>query len=127
MIRKTRPRIIVQKQPDHRGPAQAGLRAADRQRHRQAAADQHDGVDRAQREVQLVAALGPRLRVPDAIQHVGQEEAAEEHDLGDQEQPHAERGSLVLLPQRVEVMLERRMVVRVRPVIAVGGDCLSQL
>jgi hypothetical protein len=33
----------------------------------------------------------------------------------------------MLLAQRVEVMLERRMVVRVRPVIAVGSDCLSQL
>ena len=36
-----------------------------------------------------------------------------------EEHPHAERGRFVLLLQRVEVMLEAGMMVRVRPVIAV--------
>ena len=48
-----------------------------------------------------------------AINHVGHEQAAEEHDLGDEEYPHAERGRLVLLLHRLEVMLLRR-VMRVR-------------
>ena len=76
----------------------------------------------AEREVQLVAAFGPRLRIPDAVEHVGQEQAAEEHDFGDEEQPHAERGGFVLLPQRIEVVLQVRMVMGVRAVIAMGGE-----
>ena len=41
---------------------------------------------------------------------VGEEQAAEEKHLGDEEQPHPERRRFVLLLQRVEVMLEIGMM-----------------
>ena len=51
-------------------------------------------------------ASGARRPVDD----VGHEQPAEEHDFGDQEDPHAERRRLVLLLHVVEVMLQLRMV-----------------
>src|SRR5205085_9471325 len=42
---------------------------------------------------------------------VGREQPAEEHDLGDEEDPHAERARLALLLHVIEVMLERRRCV----------------
>ena len=94
-----------QNQPDDRLLPKARLRPSNRKRHRQAAPNEHDGVDSAEREVQLVAAFGPRFRVPHAVEHVGEEQASEEQHLGDQKQPHPERGCLMLLIQRVEVVL----------------------
>ena len=64
--------------------------------------------------------------IPDAVEHVGQEQTAEEEHLGDEEQPHPERRGLVLLLQRDEMVLEiRMMTVRVR---VAGNRCrVSQL
>ncbi len=109
-----------QNQPDDGRALSSGLRRAHRQRHGQAAADQDDSIDGAERQIQLIAALGPRLWIPDAIEHVGEEQPAEEQHLGDEEDPHPERGRLMLLLQRVEVMLEIRMVVCVHRVSAVA-------
>ena len=50
------------------------------------------------------------VRIPDAVQHVGDEQAAEEHHFRDEKEPHPERGGLVLLLQRLELVLERRMM-----------------
>jgi hypothetical protein len=84
----------------------------------------------AQLDVQLGAALGPCRRIPDPVQHVGRQEAAEEHDLLDDEDPHAERGRFLLLLQRLEVMLEVRMMRGVPVAVAVGlgvrGKCVRQ-
>ena len=52
--------------------------------------------------VVLASREGFGVHVP--VDHVGGEQAAEEHDLGDQEQPHPERGGLLLLLHRVELM-----------------------
>ena len=119
---------MVEQQPADRRLLRAGLRRPHRQRHRQAAADQDDGVDAAEQDVELEAAFGPRLRIPHAIEQVGHEQAAEEHDLGDEEDPHAERGRFVLLLQRLEVVLQRRMMrVHVPVRIGVRGDPVRQL
>jgi hypothetical protein len=108
----------------------AGLCRAHRERHRQAAADQHDGVQAAQLDVELGAALGPCRRIPDPVQHVGRQEAAEEHDLLDDEDPHAKRGCFLLLLQRLEVMLEVGIVRDVPVAVAMGlgmrDECVRQ-
>jgi hypothetical protein len=107
-----------QEQPTNSRPLRPGLGGANRQRHRQAAADEYDGVEAAQVDVELLAPFGPRGRIPDAIERVGEQQATEEHDLGDEEQPHPERRCLVLLIQILEMMLERRVMM----VVAVRGD-----
>ena len=78
-----------EKNPDDCRPLFAGLRGTNRERHRQAAADEHGGVERAEDDVQLAAGLGPCHRVPDAVERVGEEQSAEEQHFGDEEQPHA--------------------------------------
>ena len=50
-----------------------------------------------------------------AVHQVGHEQAAEEHDFGDEEHPHPEGRGLELLVHVIEVMLELR-VMRVRRV-----------
>ena len=65
--------------------------------------------------------------IPDAIEHIGEKQPAEEQHFRDEEQPHAERGRFVLLLQRVEVVLEIA-VMGVRAVgIGVRGKCVRQL
>ena len=63
----------------------------DRQRHRQAAGQQHDGVDAADQRVQLAAGRLEGLRVAEAVDGVAGEQGAEEQHLGGQEHPHAQR------------------------------------
>ena len=117
-----------QQNPDDCRPLLAGLRGANGERHRQTAADEHGGVERAEHDVELAAGFGPRHRIPDAVQHVGEEEPAEEQHFGDEEQPHPQRGRLVLLLQRVEVVLEIVVMGSVRAVrTGVRGDCVRQL
>ncbi len=54
------------------------------------------------------------------VEQVGHEQAAEEHDFGDQEHPHAERRRLGLLRHVIEVVLQFR-VMRVRvPVVRIA-------
>ena len=83
------------------------LRGAHRQRHGQAAANQHRGVDGADGDVQHVASRLETGQVEVAIDGVAGEEPAEEHDLGGQENPHAEAGGLVLLLQVLELVRQR--------------------
>ena len=110
---KGQPERDRQQQPSHGRLLLTGLRGPHPERHRQAAADQDDRVETAEHDVELETAFRPGLRVPHAIQQIRHQQAAEEHHLGDKEDPHAERGRLVLLIQRLKVMLERR-VMRVR-------------
>ena len=79
-------------------------------RHRQAAADEHRGVDGPQREVEVAAGLYERVEVQVAVDRVREEQAAEEHHLVREEDPHAERGRLLLRGQALEVMDEVRVV-----------------
>ena len=72
------------------------LRCPHAHRHRQGAEDQHDGVEAAPEQAQAPAGFGERVEIPDAVNHVGDEQAAEEQDFGEQEHPHAEDGRLDL-------------------------------
>ena len=119
--RKTDPKRIVRIRLTIWPFARSDLRRSHRQRHRQRAADQHAGVERAERDVQVVAAEDPRLRVQHPVEDVDHEHATEEHDLGDEEHPHAERGRLELLLHAVEVVLQIRVV----RVLAVRACCRS--
>ncbi len=94
----------------------ARLRRVNRQRHRQAAADQHRGVDGAEFHVEQAAADFERGQVQRAINDVSGEQPAEEHDFGDQENPHAQAAGFALLLHVLELMFEpRRMRARARP------------
>ena len=74
----------------------------DRHCHRQAAGQQDAGVDRAEPVVGLLAAHREGIRVDVPQDRVGQEQAAEEQQFGDQKHPHPERRRLALLVGVVE-------------------------
>ena len=88
----------------------AQLRGAYRQHHGEAAADQHAGVDRADGDVHEMAGGREGVRVHISIDGVASEHAAEEHDFGHQEDPHAQRGGFQLLRAVVEMMPQVRLV-----------------
>ena len=67
-------------------------------------------LTRAPELVEVRAGVLERRRVGPAVDQVGHEQAAEEHDLGDQEHPHAERRRLGLLLHVVEMVLQLRVV-----------------
>ena len=62
---------------------------------------------RAQEQVELVAGGGEGRLVLRAVDRVGQKQAAEEHDLGGQKEPHAQFVGFVLLLQIVELVRQR--------------------
>ena len=109
-----------EEQPGDRRPPPAEGGGVHAHGHGQAAADEHRGVDGAQREVQVAAGLHERVEVQVAVDRVGEEQAAEEHHLRHEEHPHAEGGGLFLRGEALEVMDEVRvMAVRV-PSVRVG-------
>src|SRR6266542_4227674 len=57
-------------------------RSADRQRDRAAAHDEHNGVDRAECQIQKSAAFGKPDRINSAVDGIRGEQAAEQHELG---------------------------------------------
>src|SRR5450755_4113113 len=80
-----------QKQKNYKKFASAHLRGANPKRHRQATADEDGCIDRAQPEIDTTAAKSELVVIPVAIDQVRAEHAAEEHNFGAKEQPHAER------------------------------------
>ena len=72
MPRKTEPRRMVAAEEEHLPAAAADLRGVHGERHRQAAGDQHGRVDRAERDVELVARVAERPGVERAIDGVGE-------------------------------------------------------
>ncbi len=68
-----------------------------RKRHREAAGEQHRGIDPADRLVEMLARFPHRVRVEPAVDGDAEEQAAEQHDLGREECPHAEECRLPLL------------------------------
>ena len=88
------------------------LRGADGQGHRQAAAEQDDGVDAPQPEVEVPAGQRERVRRECPVDRVGRDQAAEEHHLGGQEHPHPEGRRVLLLLQVVELGREDRLASR---------------
>ena len=83
------------------------LCAANRQGHRQTAADQHGGVDAPEHHIELGAAEDERLRIGGAVGGVAREQTAEQHHLGQQEGPQPERGGLALLLSVLKLMRQR--------------------
>jgi hypothetical protein len=72
------------------------LRGPDGENHGQAAADEDGGVGGAESAL-MEAGGGEISEVPAAVDQVGAEQAAEEHDFGGEEDPHAEAGGIALL------------------------------
>ena len=92
-------------------------------RHREAAGNQHDGVDRPERGAEVVVGVLEDVGVVVAVDRVGAEQPAEHQDFGPEEHPHAELARAELLLGRVEVVGEvRRSVVgTVAVVVGVVG------
>ena len=72
--------------------------------HGEAGSDEDGGVRGAPEDIELVRCLDERRIVPVAVDEVGGKEAAEEHDFGEQEEPHGEVGGVTLLRVGFEVM-----------------------
>jgi len=84
--------------------------------HHSEAADQQDGrVDGADGHVQTRAGRRERVRICPAIHRVSSEHTAEEHDLGDEEDPHPQRRGVFLLGFGVELYLKRASQLRPPP------------
>jgi hypothetical protein len=79
------------------------------QRHRKAAQDQDNCIDRSQSQIEVVAGGGKVGRKLRSIERVGKKHPAKEHEFGDEKNPHAESASLALLLHVLEVVLERRV------------------
>ena len=92
---------------DDRIPATALTRRRDRQRHRQAAGQQHGGVDPAEALVEMRAGFTHRLRIEHPVDGDGEEQAAEQHQLGGEKRPHAEERGFPLLLGRRELFGDR--------------------
>ena len=91
------------------------MRGAHRQHHGQAAAQQHDRIGRADdTRSGCVLASAKTLGYDDAVDGVRQEHAAEEHDLGDEEDPHPQRGGVLLLRGGIELLAQRERFRRER-------------
>src|ERR1700751_617007 len=82
------------------------LRAANGHRNGQAGTDQNRRVDGSEPEIDAGAGSREISEVPVAIHEIGAEHAAEEHDFGDQDQPHAKARGVFLLLSSGEVMQE---------------------
>src|ERR1700722_11126033 len=93
--------------------AARGLRGPNGEHYGQAAADEHGSVGGAERSVDGFAGGAEVAEVPETINQVGAEHAAEEHDFGSEENPHAQAGCIALLALGGEVMPELRAVWRV--------------
>src|SRR6266404_2542072 len=72
-------------------------RRANRERHREAAGQQHGRVDRSEYQVRVAAGCCEGLRETQAGHEIAEEEHAEEQRLGGEKHPHAEIASLALL------------------------------
>ena len=77
-------------------------------RHEEAGGDEHDRVDAAEPDAELVAAGYERRIVPVAVEQIGEEQSTEEHDFGEQEKPHAEARGLALLLLGLEMVAQVR-------------------
>ena len=62
----------------------------------------------------LVLATANTFGIRRAVNRIGQEHAAEEHDLGDEEDPHPERRGVLLLLGGVELFPQRERLARER-------------
>ena len=94
---KYQPKENRRQQQLHLKRAPTQLRRADRHCHRQTAANQHGGVQRAHDKIKAPAGCGKLGEIPPAVNQVRAKHSAEEHDFGAQEPPHAQRSRVALL------------------------------
>ena len=95
---------VGQHQHQHQQLALAHLSRPHANRHAETRGNEDDRVGRPERDAELVRSRHERVVVPVAVQQVREEHAAEEHDFGQEEQPHAEASRLALLFLRLEMM-----------------------
>src|SRR5207244_4684589 len=88
------------------------LSAIDRQRHRQAARNENECVGCAQCHFTESATLREGGWILRSIHGVAGKQPPKEHDFGDEEDPHAERGGIMLLCEVFELVRERRRCLR---------------
>src|SRR5580700_11775573 len=88
----------------------AGLRCFLRQNNRHRADDKDSGIRGSEPDVELLTSRGEGVEIGEPVDQVGAEHATEEHDFGDQEQPHAKRGGVLLLLLIRELMNQRWIV-----------------
>ncbi len=118
--RKPQPSTMVIDAPAHQRFAHPGLGCVDAHGHGEAGNNQQCRVQRSRPNMQGMAASHERRVIPVAIDEVGAEHAAEEHDLRQQEQPHAKGGGFPLLLHALEMVAQKRRV-RVFHVARLGG------
>src|SRR5271157_1630214 len=85
----------------------AALGGPDGHGHGKAAGKQDHGVEATQLNTEGVAAHRESVEVGVAVDGVRQHDAAKEHDFRHQEDPHSERGSILLLLQGIELSVQR--------------------
>ena len=61
-------------------------------------------------DIHVLTGAGEGIEVHGPVHGISREQAAEEHDFGDQESPHAQQGGFLLLLRRFEVMQQFRPV-----------------
>src|ERR1700728_450189 len=91
-------------------PATSRLRSPNRKNNRQTTADEDSGVCGAKRSIDRLAGGAEISEIPPAINQIGAEQTAEEHDFSAQENPHSETGGIALLLRIGEVMQQLRMM-----------------
>src|SRR5574341_896078 len=101
---KHQPKQHGEQQEADQLPALTTLGRMHRQRHGKTATDQYGRIDTAQYDVQVMTAGGESLRIGRTIHRISRKQTAKEHDLGQQEDPYAERGGLILLRAIVKVV-----------------------
>ena len=75
-----------------------------RHRHRQTTADQDGRIERAQPQIRFQTRRSESVRVPLAVNEVRHEHPAEEHKFREQEDPHSDGGSVLLLRVALEMV-----------------------
>ena len=89
-----------------------GLRGPNGKYDGQAAANEHGGVGGAKGCVDGFAGGAEVAEVPETIDQISAEHAAEEHDFGREENPHAQAGGIALLTLGGKVMPQREAIRR---------------
>ena len=106
--KKNQPQTNRKAQRSNQPLAVAGLRRIDAHGHGEAGEDKNRCIGGSEADAQRIAAGHKGVVIPVAIEQVGHEQPAEEHDFGQQKQPHAEAGGLPLLIHRNEMVAQVR-------------------
>jgi hypothetical protein len=109
---------------NHQG-APSGLSAPNGEHHGQAAADEDRRVRGAKAGLNRGAGGSEISKVQAAVNQIGAEQSAEEHDFGSQEDPHTEAGGIALLLRFGEVVQQFGMMLLL--VVKADDSAIRQL